>query len=87
MQSDTVLCCSSYIISTGWKRKGLGIHRRVCKSLKLLQGVLIQLNHTGVKLSGNVTDRDLEIDRDMEHESDSDYPLINKRYLNNKPSN
>ena len=30
----------------------------------------------------NVMDRDLEIDRDMEHESDTDYPLINKRYLN-----
>ena len=30
----------------------------------------------------NVTDRDLEIDRDMEHESDTDYPLINKRILN-----
>ena len=37
-------------------------------------------------LSCNVTDRDLEIDRDMEHESDTDFPLINKRYLN-KPSN
>ena len=35
----------------------------------------------------NVTDRDLEIDRDMEHESDTDYPLINKRYLNNEHSN
>ena len=25
---------------------------------------------------------DLESDRDMEHESDLDYPLVNKRYLN-----
>ena len=37
--------------------------------------------------SFNVTDRDLEIDRDMEHESNTDYPLINKRYLNNEHSN
>ena len=35
----------------------------------------------------NVTDRDLEIDRDMEHESDTDCLLINKRYLNNEHSN
>ena len=30
-------------------------------------------------------DRDLESDRDIEHESDTDCPLINKRYLNNIP--
>ena len=40
-----------------------------------------------VFVGSNVTDRDLEIDRDMEHGSDTDYPLINKRYLNKKPSN
>ena len=39
------------------------------------------------RFPGNVTDRDLEIDRDMEHESNTDYPLINKRYLNNDHSN
>ena len=35
----------------------------------------------------NVMDRDLESDRDMEHESDTDCSLIDKRYLNNKHSN
>ena len=36
---------------------------------------------------GNVMDRDLGSDRDMGHVTDIDYPLINKRYLNNKHSN
>ena len=54
---------------------------------------LLYIDYRGVDLPPvvtilpNVTDRDLEIDRDMEHESNTDYPLINKRYLNNEHSN
>ena len=42
---------------------------------------------SAIRSAINVIDRDLESDRDMEHESDTDCPLINKRYLNNKHSN
>ena len=37
-------------------------------------------------LKGNVTDRDLEIDRDMEHESDTDYPRY-PRFRKIEPTN
>ena len=47
--------------------------------------VLLWMNVWCELAPDNETDRDLEID--MEHESDTDYPIIDKRYLNNKPSN
>ena len=44
-------------------------------------------SYSAPRLPGNAVDRDLESDRDMEHESDTGYPPIDNRYLNNKHSN